>query len=585
MLRNCHRQSATLRVARSGISGYRPTGRMTLSAPQCLILGLNVLIMGLTGCSGIRTVDHSVGHVEEPPAAVASLPPIVNEPPVLPDPKPQPPVDTYTVVVKDVPVTDLLFSLARDASLELDIQATSDQAITINAVEQPLPNILARIADQAGLRYDLNGKNLIVHEDLPYWHNYMVDYVNVSRSASGEVGVATQIATSGGTVAEESSGGQQDENGNISKTVVVSESTSDFWSDVELSLTAILKSETNSESSSEQRPELMNPVIVNKMAGVITVLANQRGHQQIQRYLDKVTANTQRQVLIEMTIVEVELSDKYQAGVDWQRLSDNGGAGSNGVSFEADLLGANLGTSPFVSLGFNSFEQDGSGVSAAVRLLQQFGDTKVLSSPKIMALNNQTALLKVVNEEVFFTIELDVRDATADIPERRTFTSEIHTVPVGLVLSVTPQISDRGFVSLNIRPTISRITGFAIDPAPRLANVEFDNLIPEIQVREIESLLQVLNGRTIVLGGLMQNEVVMRKDGVPGLSKIPKIGNLFAYTSDELVKTELVIFLRPSIVTGGESPPGTSTVEDYYPAIASSGGADSTPSAGRTIHQ
>ena len=86
-----------------------------------------------------------------------------------------------------------------------------------------------------------------------------------------------------------------------------------------------------------------------------------------------------------------------------------------------------------------------------------------------MALNNQTALLKVVNETVFFTIELDVRDATANIPERRTFTSEIHTVPVGLVMSVTPQISHTGYVNLNIRPTISRITGFATDPAPRLA--------------------------------------------------------------------------------------------------------------------
>ncbi|MGI9260592.1 MAG: hypothetical protein ACR2QR_01080, partial [Woeseiaceae bacterium] len=271
--------------------------------------------------------------------------------------------------------------------------------------------------------------------------------------------------------------------------------------------------------------------------------------------------------------VEVELSDSFQAGVDWQRLSDGGGIGSNGISFEQDLLGGNLGSSPFVSLGFNSIDADGSGVTSIVKMLQQFGDTKVLSSPKIMALNNQTALLKVVNEEVFFTIELDIREATADIPERRTFTSEIHTVPVGLVLSVTPQISDRGYVSLNIRPTISRITGFAIDPAPRLAQAEFDNLIPEIQVREIESLLQVLDGKTIVLGGLMQNEIIQRQEGVPVLSSVPGVGGLFAYTSDEMVKTELVIFLRPSIVAGGQAPAGSKTIRDYYPAA----GAQETP--------
>lgn len=525
----------------------------------------------LSACAVAPTVDQSIGHVVEEPPAVAALQAIVDEPPPLPEPVPLPPVTTYTVVVKDVPVADLLFSLATDAGLDLDIQADSERRITINAVDQPLSNILERIAMQGKLRFELSANNLIVQQDLPYWHNYMVDYVNVSRNAIGEVGVATQIATSGGTVAEESSsGGGQDNQGNLSKTTVSSQSTNDFWGSVESSLGSILRSESSASSSSSS-PVDLNPVIVNRMAGVVTVLGTQTDHREVQRFLDKISANVQRQVLIEMTIVEVELSDHYQAGVDWQRLSDNGGLGSNGISFDQNLLGGNLGAAPFVSLGFNGIDADGSGITGAVKALQQFGDTKVLSSPKIMALNNQTALLKVVNEEVFFTIELDIREATADIPERRTFTSEIHTVPVGLVLSVTPQISETGYVSLNIRPTISRITGFAIDPAPRLADAEFDNLIPEIQVREIESLLQVLNGRTIVLGGLMQNEVTNSKDGVPGLSRIPKIGGLFSYNNEELVKTELVIFLRPTIVTGGTSPAGTKSARDYFPDTEGAG--------------
>ena len=218
---------------------------------------------------------------------------------------------------------------------------------------------------------------------------------------------------------------------------------------------------------------------------------------------------------------------------------------------------------PFFSIGYDNDDPVNS-ISGTIRLLQQFGNTKVLSSPKIMALNNQTAILKVVNEEVFFTVELDIRDATADIPERRTFTSEIHTVPVGLIMSVTPQVSDNGYVSLNIRPTISRITGFAIDPAPRLAGAEFDNLIPEIQVREIESLLQVLDGRTVILGGLMQNEQISTKDGVPGLSRLPGVGKLFSYSDDDLVKTELVIFLKPTVIRNGSAPAGTPGIGDYY---------------------
>lgn len=525
-------------------------------------------------CAGPSTVGFSTGHIlaEDAAPPEAATPELV-EPVAAPAPKPVPepppePVRTYTVVVKDVPVNDLLFSLARDAGLDLDLQADNKKTVTINAVERPINEILARLADQASLRYQMRGNNLLVEDDAPYWKNYLVDYVNIARQAESEVGVATQIATTGGTVGEESSSSAGDQNGNLSKTTVKNLSNNDFWMALETGLEAIIKNTRH--RSGEAAPEDNDPVIINKMSGVVTVFGSQRQQIRIKQYLDSVMANSQRQVLIEMTIVEVELSDNYQAGVDWQRLSANAGLGNNGVSVQSNMLGANLSVPPFVSMGYNSDDPDGSNISATVKMLQQFGDTKVLSSPKVMALNNQTALLKVVNENVYFTVELDIRDATADIPERRTFTSEIHTVPVGLVLSVTPQISDRGLINLNVRPTISRITGFAVDPAPRLAGADFDNLIPEIQVREIESLLQVGNGRTVVLGGLMQNERESDKDGIPGLSRIPKIGQLFSYTRDRLVKTELVIFLKPTIISSGTAPAGAAKLTDYYDAAAGS---------------
>ena len=526
-------------------------------------------------CAGPSTVGLSSGHLlEDDTAGPGATSPELIEPVAEPAPEPVPapppePVRTYTVVVKDVPVNDLLFSLARDAGLDLDLQADSKKTVTINAVERPINEILARLADQASLRYQLRGSNLLVEDDAPYWKNYLVDYVNVVRNAESEVGVATQIATTGGTVGEESSGGSQgDQNGNLSKTTVKNLSNNDFWMSLETGLEAIIKN--TRDDAGEAAPEDNDPVIINRMSGVVTVFGSQRQQIRISQYLDSIMANSQRQVLIEMTIVEVELSDNYQAGVDWQRLSDNAGLGNNGVTVRSNMLGANLAVPPFVSLGYNSDDPDGSNIAATVKMLQQFGDTKVLSSPKVMALNNQTALLKVVNENVYFTVELDIRDATADIPERRTFTSEIHTVPVGLVLSVTPQISDRGLVNLNVRPTISRITGFAVDPAPRLAGADFDNLIPEIQVREIESLLQVSNGRTVVLGGLMQNERASDKDGIPGLSRIPKVGQLFSYTSDKLIKTELVIFLKPTIISNGRAPASAAQLTDFYDVAAES---------------
>jgi general secretion pathway protein D len=547
-----------------------------MPSANCRILIITATSLVLAACAVPRTVDLSAGHIVDEGGDVAE--PVAGQsvapaklPPAEPVPERAPePVETYTVVVKDVPVNDLLFSLARDAGLDLDLQADRSKTVTINAVERPLGEILTRLAEQASLRYRLRGNNLLVQDDAPYWHNYLIDYVNIVRNAESEVGVATQIATTGGTVGEESSGGSSgDQNGNLSKTTVKNLSNNDFWTSLETGLEAIIKN--TRDSSRDLAPGENDPVIINKMSGVVTVYGSQKQQIRIKQYLDSVMANSQRQVLIEMTIVEVELSDNFQAGVDWQRLSDQGGVGNNGVTVQSSLLGGDLSIPPFFSLGYNDSDPDGSNIAATVKMLQQFGDTKVLSSPKVMALNNQTALLKVVNENVYFTVELDIRDATVDIPERRTYTSEIHTVPVGLVLSVTPQVSKTGLVNLNIRPTISRITGFAVDPAPRLAGADFDNLIPEIQVREIESLLQVRNGHTIVLGGLMQNERESDKDGIPGLSSIPKVGKLFSYTRDKMVKTELVIFLKPTIITNGSSPTNGVKLADFYDVAAESG--------------
>ena len=122
-------------------------------------------------------------------------------------------------------------------------------------------------------------------------------------------------------------------------------------------------------------------------------------------------------------------------------------------------------------------------------------------------------------------------------------------------LYLSPQISEDSSVTMNIRPTISRITGYAVDPAPKLlladarfGDTSFDNLIPEIQVREIESLLRVNNAQTVVLGGLMQNKTNKADNGIPLLSNLPLIGNLFSYRDDNFTKTELIIFLRPTII-------------------------------------
>jgi general secretion pathway protein D len=195
-------------------------------------------------------------------------------------------------------------------------------------------------------------------------------------------------------------------------------------------------------------------------------------------------------------------------------------------------------------------------ISATVKLLEQFGNTRVLSSPKLMALNNQTALLKVVDNVVYFSIEASqsvTQGATAQV-----FNTTAHTVPVGMVMNMTPQINENGQVTLTVRPTVTRISSFANDPNPSLCSTGAlgirtctPNPVPQIQTREMESVLQLVSGQTAILGGLMQDNFQYNRNYVPGVGNPAYTGGVsevFGIRDDRVAKSELVVFLRPTIV-------------------------------------
>ena len=170
-----------------------------------------------------------------------------------------------------------------------------------------------------------------------------------------------------------------------------------------------------------------------------------------------------------------------------------------------------------------------------------------MNSPKISVLNNQTAMLKVVDNIVYFTIKADTT-TTSSGPSQTTVTTTPNSVSVGLVMSVTPQINESNEILLNVRPTISRLKGAGKkDPNPSIpAGIE--NIVPEIQTREMESMLRLVDGEIAVMGGLMSDELSNTTDAVPMLSKIPGLGNFFTSRNDVQKKTELVIFLKPVVI-------------------------------------
>ncbi|HEX5057188.1 MAG TPA: type II and III secretion system protein [Gammaproteobacteria bacterium] len=525
------------------------------------------LVCALAGaCSSQPKIDQSAGHIAAdkavPPAA--DIPPPVTQAPALPPPKPETRLETYTVIVNQVPIKELLFALARDAKLNLDIYDDIEGTITINAVDQTLPQILERISRQTAIRYQIEGDHLTVSADKPYLYTYRIPYVNMSRDSIGQINLSTQIAA-GGTGNIGSSGSSQAGNNN-STLSVLNNSSNDFWRTLFINIRSIIKDTAQVNSADLSSPN----VSVNRESGLISVSATSKQHAEVQAFIDKVVNSAQRQVLIEATVAEIKLSKRFQAGIDWARI-DSGGTRTqlgDGTSTSQNLLGfvlnpTNLRSTPGLVLGYRD-ARDGYDVTGTLRLLEEFGDVSVLSSPKLMVLNNQTSLLKVVDNRVYFTV--DVTETTNQNTTRVTYETEIHTVPVGLVMSLIPYISDTDEIILNIRPTISRILQFVKDPNPTLGTANTESLIPEIQVREMESMLRLINGQVGVIGGLMQNSVDKQTDSVPVISKVPLLGEAFKSRDNQFEKTELVIFLRATIVREPSLEADLKSLQQFLPS-------------------
>lgn len=522
---------------------------------------LLLVLVNLVACTSLMedrdkrlTVVDS--HVDTPAPAVeqadSGIPPVVEQVPIIAAPEPAEPMQTFTVVATDLPANELLFALARDARLNLDIDPAIDGRVSINAIDQTLPQILKRISRQVRLHYYLDGPNLVVEQDRPFVRLYRIDYLNMSRTTTSNVGIET--ALSGDT---EDSGSSGD-----SSTSVTNESSNNFWQSLEANIALLAKS-----------GDVEGTVISNRESGTISVMTTSTAHENIQRFVDSVMGSARRQVLIEATVVEVTLNDDFQAGIDWQRM-----AVGDGWTVGQELLGAStdLGTlatgGPVLEASYLNTNSDRT-ITGAIRALDEFGDVSVMSSPKIMALNNQTSVLKVADNTVYFEVESTstttasgagaVTDVTVD--------TTVKTVPVGFVMNVTPFITADDEVILNIRPTITRILRFVNDPNPELT---IPNQIPEIQVREMESVLRVSSGATAVIGGLMQDTASKNDAGLPGLHDTKGIGLLFGTKTREFDKSELVIFLRPRILDNANIETNLSDFKKFLKPEAFSGTAE-----------
>jgi len=451
--------------------------------------------------------------------------------------------DALDIDAVNAPLEALLFSIAEQAGLSLKIKGEISGRVTLRLMQSALADVLDQLSAQVPFAWQKKHRELHIYIGSPYRQSYAIDYLNLQRQTRSSVGLATRV----GTINASNSEG--DSVANSSQTRVENISNHNFWSALESDMQLLLGQGVGAESSFTSE----NQFSVNIEAGLLTLFATPDIHNAVRAYLGVLSESTHRQVLIEATVLEVTLSDSFEAGIDWQLLAQ----GLGGLSAAQILVGA-----PTVNLDsvsrlatpaglFSVVQETGVGdISATLSLLEQFGDIKILSRPRIMALNNQSAVLKVVDNRVYFTtkVERSQSETQNDIVTE----TEIHTVPIGLVMNVTPQISRSGSVMLNIRPTLSRIIGFVNDPNPELALANVQNGVPEIQVREMESVLKVSSGKVAIIGGLMQESREVDTARLPGLGKLPMLGRLFSHQKSSKRQTELLVVLRPTVILNSE---------------------------------
>jgi general secretion pathway protein D len=536
------------------------------------------LVAVLVAACGQAPIKPSDMHVRaDAPAPEGTIPPPVQITPLLPPPKPTARPETYSVVVNNVRVQELLFALARDAKLNVDIHPDITGTVTLNAIDQTLPQLLARIARQVDMRYEVDGSTLVVMRDSPFLRTYKVDYVSASRTVKMQSTASTQF---GGAAA-----GQGSTTGGTATIDVAAENR--LWESTVQNLKDILR-ETDKvipaggfasaappppapvasgmPGSATPQPVAVQPttfyqeaasVIGNRESGVLYVRATSKQHERIQEFLDQVLAGAKRQVLIEVTVAEVQLRNEYQRGIEWHRLKPD----QTGLQLRQPGMPPTTSSTP----GFNinpfvvGYASIGSNFSVTLRLLEQFGDVRVLSSPRLSVLNNQTAILRVTRDIIYFNIVPSATQVATSgvgtVIAQPSFTTTPQVAAEGFMMAVLPQINDVNAVVLNVRPTIRRQIGNVRDPNPALrgrdpvTNTEFpQNDIPLFETREFDSILRMQGGEIAVLAGLMQDFVENTDTGIPGIRNIPFIGEALSQRADLSKKTELVIFLRSTVI-------------------------------------
>jgi MSHA type pilus biogenesis protein MshL len=428
------------------------------------------------------------------------------------------------------PIKDILLLLVRDTRLSVIPDPSLDQAFLGDLKNVSIREALDLILEPLGLDYSVRGQIIRVFPRELETRFYSIDYVITQRSGSrsiagttgaggsnlglGGTGQSSMVAGAAG-LAGTGTGSGAASGGSTSQ--VSGTDSPNLYTDLGEGVKALL--------SGEGRMNL------DRTAALLQVTDRPGRLARVEQYLEAVMLRVTRQVQIEAKVIEVELREEFSAGINWQAVL--GGLTNNATATQT--------LAPATTGGFTLALNVGD-FTALLNAFAAQGKVNVLSSPRITAMNNEPAVMRIGTQDVFFTTTTQIDSQSGQIVQS---TVTPQSLTEGVVLSVTPQISAEGIIHMNINPSITERTG--------IATSRLGDQVPIISVRETDTLVRVRQGETIVIAGLMQDRASVDTAKVPLIGDVPVVGHLFKRTEKSRRKTDLVILLTPTVMGPGET--------------------------------
>ena len=424
--------------------------------------------------------------------------------------------------------------------------------ITLTLKDVTIDEALSTIRQMYGYEYRREGMRFMIMGQGLQTRLFPVSYLNFKRKGVSSTHVSSGELSQNQSNATSNTPGISQQRG----INVETSSESDFWLGLSTALEAMVGKEDGRR------------VVVNPQAGLVVIRALPTELDMVYNFISLTQETVNRQVMLEAKIIEVELNDGFQAGINWAGLKQNidgydvmasqigGGTLLNGNN-TSNLSGATGNLDPGAAYsaissaatsafgGIFSVAIKGSGFAGFVEMLKTQGNVQVLSSPRVSTVNNQKAVIKVGGDEFFVT---GISNTQTSSGGATTISPEVELTPFfsGIALDVTPHIDDKRNIILHIHPTISNVDqrdkNFIVSGESFTLPLAFSN------IQESDNVVRAQSGQVIIIGGLMKEGTTEESASVPILGDIPLLGNLFRHKKLTRIKKELVILLKPSVI-------------------------------------